>query len=100
MILINQIDPFILPPFLHLSIRLVLSIVLCNISSTNNLPASIANLSCSVLDAFSYFSCSSSSLLVSFKCNIISSFSISACYLPLSSTTGIPFCVKLSALSI
>ena len=30
-------------------------------------PSSIANLSCSVLDAFSYFSCNSSNLLVSFK---------------------------------
>jgi hypothetical protein len=71
-------------------IKLVLSTVLFNISSTNSFPASIADLSESILD-------SSSSFLVNSNLNMISLTSTSACYstLPFSSslTTGIPFLV-------
>nr|DAX00282.1 MAG TPA: hypothetical protein [Bacteriophage sp.] len=42
MILTNHSIPFIFPPFYNVLINPVLSSVLNNISSTNNLPASIA----------------------------------------------------------
>jgi hypothetical protein len=71
----------------------VLSSVFSIISTANNFPASIAASSEPSL-------ASSSSLLVTSFLKIISFLSISACYLPSMSTTGIPFLVMCSESSI
>jgi len=80
----HSVLPFIVPPYFKVLISPVLSSVLNNISCTKSLPASIAASSEPSLQ-------SSSNFLVTSRLKIISFNSISACWSPLLSITGIPF---------